>query len=199
VIAGIGGVLSVPVGWLVTDALESADDFCNACHLSRGVPLHIELRRDFDSRPPASLAALHAAQPPAAAGSPAEGRAFRCIDCHGGVGLVGKARVKLLAARDAFWWTVRRFEEPTAMRWPLWDADCRQCHERFEVKGDELGYPAFHDLPPHNVELGVGCVECHDSHDPGGNADAWFLHAAPVRRQCVRCHPQYKQLEEGAE
>lgn len=193
-IAGIAGLVSVPAGWTVSDALEADNDFCNACHLSEGVPLHIDVRRDFDGRPPASLAAAHGAAPVEAR---PDDTAFRCIDCHGGVGLVGRARVKLLAAKDAFWYVVGHFEEPDGMRVPLLDADCRQCHDAFQEKGDGLGGPAFHDLSVHNVELGVGCVECHLSHEPHGPDEeevaraTWFLHGAHVRNQCVRCHPEF--------
>ena len=60
-IAGAVGAVAAPAGWLVTDRLEQRNDFCNACHLEPGVPLHAEIRRAFDGRPPSSLAAGHAA------------------------------------------------------------------------------------------------------------------------------------------
>jgi nitrate/TMAO reductase-like tetraheme cytochrome c subunit len=193
-LAAVVGILLGPVGWVVSDRLEARNDFCNDCHLPSGVALHRELRDEFDARPAASLAALHA-------GSAVEGRhdaAFRCIDCHRGTGAVGRTRVKLLAAKDAFWYVVGRFEEPDGMRWPLWDADCRKCHPGFASEGD-FGGPGpetFHARPVHNRKLGVGCVECHLVHGPGGNPDAWFVHAEPVRAQCARCHVEY---EEGYE
>lgn len=188
----LAGLVSAPVGWTLTDALEAENDFCNACHLEEGVPLHIDVREDFDGRPPASLAAAHGA---ASLEARPDDPAFRCIDCHGGVGLVGRARVKALAAKDAFWYVVGHFEEPDGMRVPLLDADCRQCHDRFREKGDGLGGPAFHDLSLHNVELGVDCVECHLSHDAGGDEDAWFLHGEHVRGQCARCHPEFETFQ----
>jgi hypothetical protein len=182
--AGLGAA-----GWWVTDLLERDDDFCNACHLSEDVPLHIEIRRDFDARPPASLAAAHAA---AAVRAREREPAFRCIDCHGGASAIGRLRVKALAAKDAFWYVVGRFEEPTHMAWPLWDEDCRRCHAEYSVRGGGLG-PAFHELAVHNVELGVDCVECHLAHESGGQADFHFLHSAHVRRQCARCHPEFEE------
>jgi hypothetical protein len=174
----------------VTDHLERDNDFCTACHLEADVPLHSDIRRDFDALPPVSLAGRH--------GSAAvEGRAepaFRCIDCHGGAGLLGRARVKALAARDAFWYVVGRFEEPSGMRWPLWDEDCVKCHASFDVSELQAGQsPRFHQLPVHNVELGVACVQCHMSHDAGGDAGAYFVNAAPVRGQCARCHSEFEE------
>jgi predicted CXXCH cytochrome family protein len=178
------------VGWAVTDHLEQDDDFCNACHVSADLPLHAGIRRDYDARPAASLAARHAAAGLAAR----EDGAFRCIDCHGGKSAVGRLRVKALAARDALVYLSGRFEEPERMRWPLWDEDCLACHASFEAAGAEAGGSSrFHELPVHNVDLGVDCVECHSAHESGGDPGAFFLRAAPVRAQCARCHSEFAE------
>ena len=188
--AAVFGAASAPVGWLVTDRLERDNDFCNACHLEAGVPLHIDLRRDFDAAPPASLAALHGA-------SLVDGRedgAFRCIDCHGGHSFAGRARVKALAALDGFWWAIGRFEEPDGMHWPLWDEDCAKCHPGFDQRqSPSWQSPRFHELPVHNAELGVGCIECHESHETAVAAEAHYLRADWVRTQCARCHPEFEE------
>lgn len=188
--ASVVGAVAAPAGWLVTDHLERDNDFCNACHLASGVPLHEEVREAFDSRPPPTLAAAHAV-----AGVADREAGFRCIDCHGGTSLVGRARVKALAAKDAFWYVVGHFEEPDGMRWPLWDEDCRKCHASFDegVAADAWQSPRFHQVALHNVELGVDCVTCHRVHDLGGNADAHFIHADSVRVECARCHPEFAE------
>jgi hypothetical protein len=123
----------------------------------------------------------------AARGAPAD---FRCIDCHGGTSFRGRVRVKLLAAKDALVYATGRFEEPTGMRWPLWDEDCLKCHAGFAPPDPGAGTPAFHAVSAHNVALPVGCVDCHFAHDRGGRADAFFLHAGAVRRECARCHAE---------
>jgi len=180
----LAGLLSTPAGWWVSDRLEEDNDFCVGCHLEPGVPLHREKRETLDQRPAATLAAAHGI-----AGW--EDRPFRCIDCHGGTGLLGKARVKALSAKDAFWYAVGRFDEPEEMHWPLWDADCAKCHTPFEERESEIGRdPLFHELAVHNVELGVACVACHFSHEEGGLADHYQLHAARVRAECAACHPE---------
>jgi hypothetical protein len=198
--AALVAALGAPVGWTVADRLEQDNDFCNACHLEGGdahdergsiarMPLHIEIRRDFDRHPPRSLAGVHGgARVEARPDSPA----FRCVDCHGGTSFAGRARVKALAAKDALLYVVGRFEEPTGMRWPLWDEDCRKCHARFRPPADPYGTPPFHAVTVHNARMPVACVDCHGVHERGGNPDAWFLHAGSVRRQCARCHAEYE-------
>lgn len=189
-IAAFAGIVSAPVGWVVTDRLERENDFCNACHLEPGLPLHIDVRRDFDASAPVSLAGAHGGA--SLDGRPA--RDFRCIECHGGASFEGRARVKALAAKDAFWYVVRRFEEPDGMRWPLWDEDCVKCHAEFdESDPEEWEYPRFHQLPVHNVELGVNCVECHLVHETGTGPDTHFLRTTHVRSQCARCHSEFEE------
>jgi nitrate/TMAO reductase-like tetraheme cytochrome c subunit len=184
----VGGMVSFAAGFLVTDHLEQDNDFCNACHLEPGLPLHIDVRRDFDAETARSLAGVHGL-------ARVEGRedaAFRCIDCHGGHSPLGRVRVKLLAGLDTFWYVTGRFEEPDGMAWPLWDEDCRKCHERFdEAAPAAWESPRFHQLAVHNVELGVDCVECHQAHEAGGNPQGFFLEPGHVRSRCAVCHPEY--------
>jgi len=192
---GALALISAPVGWHGSDVLERDNDFCNACHLpdtaaGPGAPLHIDIRRDFDSRPPPTLAAAHAVHPVEARPDAPD---WRCIDCHGGASLLGKARVKVLAMKDAFFWAVGRYDEPDHMAWPLWDEDCTQCHDAFEPKSGPFEDPAFHDLSVHNVELGVDCVTCHLAHEREVNGDAYYLDARLVRSQCARCHTEFEE------
>jgi hypothetical protein len=188
VVAALAAV-AAPLGWWGTDRLEENDAFCSSCHLASGTPLHADNAADFRARPAASLAVAHAA---AGNRTRADG-AFRCIDCHGGTGLAGRARVKLLSLRDGLIYATGRFDEPHGMAWPLRDQDCRRCHADFESASsasESGGTPAFHALPVHNRELGVTCVTCHLAHERGGLPDRNFLHPQAVRPQCVRCHPE---------
>jgi nitrate/TMAO reductase-like tetraheme cytochrome c subunit len=187
----LASLVGGPTGWFVTDALERDNDFCNACHLTEAVPLHIDIRREFDAAVPVNLAGVHAGSQLGSLGSrPDDAAPFRCIDCHGGTGFIGRAKVKVLAAKDTLWWLTGHFDEPTGMAWPLQDADCRKCHGGFAVKAADFEAPAFHDIALHNVDLGVGCVECHLVHLKGDEAN-YFLDAPHTREQCARCHAEF--------
>lgn len=189
---GLVGMGVVCGGWFTTDVLESNNDFCSACHLPTGAGLHSEIRRGFDAEPAQDLAGVHGSSRYDPGGGPRE---FRCIDCHGGVGWVGRARVKILAARDAMVWLGGDFDEPDHMQYPLSEADCRQCHRGFEPAETTLdgGSMRFHGLAVHNADLGVNCVECHTVHDGGDDEDMYYLDATRVREQCGRCHSEYRE------
>jgi predicted CXXCH cytochrome family protein len=173
---------------MLSDRLEQENDFCNACHLTPAQPLHERIRHDFEARPAPNLASAHAA---AGNDERPDGR-FRCIDCHGGASVVGRVRVKALAAKDALVYLTGDFTEPEDMRWPLWDEDCSKCHARFEPTSGEGAEP-FHAVPLHNTDFEVRCVECHASHEAGGNAEAYHLDAARLKPLCARCHSEFTE------
>lgn len=190
--AGLAGLAAGALGWVVTDRLERRNTFCVSCHLTPETPLHEAKLAGLRARPPETLAAAHGAAGVEASGGERE---FRCIDCHGGTGALGRMRVKALSARDAFWYVAGHFEEPERMRFPLWDSDCRPCHgdlgaEGRAAPGEE---PAFHDLAVHNHELGVSCVTCHVAHERDGLEGFHFLHPSRVRAQCASCHPEMEE------
>jgi len=183
-------LIVAPAAWWTTDVLEADNDFCNSCHLPDGTPLHKEIRNDFDARPAASLAASHAATSlPNRADSPS----IRCIDCHGGIGPLGRGRIKLLSAKDTILYLTGYFDEPETMSWPLMDVDCRQCHAEFREKEDGFDGEAFHNKPLHNVDLGVDCVECHSVHDAEADPGHWFLQVEHVQARCAQCHVEYAE------
>jgi nitrate/TMAO reductase-like tetraheme cytochrome c subunit len=189
-LVAIGSVALGAMSWTASDRLERENEFCLGCHLTPEVRLHDAIGRDFEHRPPASLAALHAH----AGSRDAEKDGFRCVDCHGGTSWAGRVRVKLLAANDAFWYATGRFDEPDEMAWPLWDEDCRKCHASFDLtRSEDFGSMRFHELVGHNDNLGVACVECHRVHDTGVDPESSYLHASHVKTQCARCHEEFRE------
>ncbi|MBW2231747.1 MAG: hypothetical protein JRG92_02995 [Deltaproteobacteria bacterium] len=188
-IAALGAVIAGPVGWVASDAIERNNDTCTACHID-DMPLHLDIRRDFDGRPPASLSALHAQR---ASEQRSEDPVMRCIDCHGGVSFAGKLRVKYLALRDSVIWLAGRGQEPTQMDFPLWDEDCSQCHAEYHPRVDEYGPPPYHALSVHNTGTGSTCVDCHRAHDRSVDADYHFLNVQHVQSRCARCHTEFER------
>ena len=168
---------AIPIAWWVSDRVESNDRFCVACHLEPGVPLHARKFEEFTHPDPAvSLAAAHRV-----AGDP-----FRCVDCHSGTGLIGRARVKLVSIADGLRWLSGRFGEPERMRNPLADADCAKCHPTYSPARDD----AFHAIAAHADDFPRACVECHRAHAATRAPELDFLSRETVLPICRDCHEE---------
>lgn len=171
------GIAGLPAAWLVSDHLESDNRFCVSCHVSPETPLHQRKLDEFLGAPPVSLVAAHRAAR----------SEFRCVDCHGGVGLVGRARVKAVTLLDALRYTAGRFGEPEHMRHPLGDPDCTQCHTRYRPARDD----AFHAIPVHNADFPWSCVECHEAHPATRAPGLSFVRRENVLPICRTCHEEF--------
>jgi len=174
------------IAWGVSDRLEQGNDFCNACHLPDGTPLHQEVRRDFDRMVPVSLAGVHRR----GWVEDREDSAFRCIDCHAGSGPLERTRVKLLAARDGLRYALGRFEEPHGMPFELSPPTCLGCHETFRHSAAPgWTVESYHGRAHHDdARDAPRCVACHAVHETDGDAFAYFMARHRVDRQCRVCH-----------
>jgi hypothetical protein len=184
--------VTAPLAWVASDAIERNNDTCTACHIGE-VPLHQELRRDFDARPPGSLAGLHAALVPELR---IEDPVMRCFDCHGGASFVGRVRVKYLAVRDGVIWLAGQGSEPSEMDHPLWDEDCVRCHAEYHPRVDDQAPPPFHALSVHNTGTGFDCVDCHVAHARDVDPDFHFLDVPHVQTRCAHCHSEFEKPRE---
>ena len=177
-IALVVALASAPAGWWISDQFEAQNEFCTSCHLERDTPLHAEKMDAFLRAPASSLvAAHHGAEPD-----------FGCIDCHGGASFANKLRVKTVAARDAFFYLLGRFEEPKHMEHPLWNEDCVKCHAKYEPGRDD----AFHAIDVHNLpDFGYDCVQCHQAHPAGREPSLDYLEREGLVAVCRNCHEEF--------
>lgn len=187
-LAVVGACVVGAGAWGVSDRLERRNDFCNACHLPDGTPLHLELRKAFDRVIPISLAGVHGR----GWVEDREDSAFRCIDCHAGAGPLERTQVKLLAARDGLRYVVGHFEEPTGMPFELSTAACTHCHPSFRHSAAPgWTVESYHGRAAHDdAPTAPRCVACHTVHQGDGDAFAYFMNRDRVDRQCGVCHGQ---------
>ena len=178
-------IVALGASWTYSDRLEKDNDFCNACHLPDGTPLHLEIRERFDRIVPSNLAGVHGRGWVEDRRDPA----FRCIDCHAGSGAVERTRVKILSARDAIRYLAGRFEEPDRVGFTLSIATCLRCHPTFRHSAAP-GWTllAYHGRPEHAPDRGPACVACHAVHEADGDAFAYFMNRSRVDARCRGCH-----------
>lgn len=184
-------------------AKERDNRFCVACHLHDG-----KYERLVASAP-TDLAGDHHAKD----------RTVGCIACHGGADPVMRLRVWAVAGLDTVKFLAGAYAEPTHMRLPLRDRECRQCHTPILRRGQAAPAPAptpsatvtsdaasteaVYGADPQQEGRGatafhairdhdtvdVRCVRCHTVHTTDGDADSRFLTPSRVQAICRECHP----------
>ena len=114
-----------------------------------------------------------------------------------------------VAGMDTIRFLIGNYAEPTAMRLPLRDVDCRQCHtpilkntvragegtgvrtERtFEAEAETEGRggTSYHAIREHDSAR-LTCVHCHSAHATGSEASRRFILQDRVAPLCRQCHP----------
>jgi len=110
---------------------------------------------------------------------------------------------------DTVRFLIGRYDEPTAMRLPLRDADCRQCHTPIlnntartaegmgvraettfeaETETEGRGGTSYHAIREHD-SVRLACIRCHGAHTTDSEAGRRFISQGRVAPLCRECHP----------
>lgn len=168
-------------------AKERDNRFCVACHL-------------HDSK----FSRLIAATATDLAGFHYQRKAeVGCIACHGGAGAARHLQVWAVAGFDTLGFLAGLYAEPTHMRLPLRDVECRQCHTPIlgtrateeatfaaEVETEGRGGTAYHAIREHGT-VRIACVRCHTSHTTGTAAGDHFIAKVKIGPICRECHKEF--------
>ena len=178
---GIGAIaiLIVLVGGLsYTSYLEQDSNFCASCHTQpESSYLARFLQADATNSAP-DLASFHHRK-----------KDVRCIDCHVGEGILGRATVISLAAWDAAKHYTGIARQPAVIVFPVQNEACLKCHLQDVTKPgfDNHEHNKYYDpqLSPPSIQ----CVNCHVSHRTGDERTAFQFRDAILPR-CEYCHQQ---------
>lgn len=164
--------------YIIFEVQKSSPEFCVSCHLTPSQKLHQAKYDGFMASPPGNMAGLHRKEIP-------------CAGCHEGQAW----RQKAVQLGKEGWNTLRyflgSFQEPRELSPPLLDHGCKKCHASLKAR------EVFHRAEAHwGQKFPTRCTECHLSHKKGGKKEKYFLPREDLRRQCLRCHPDYPVMEE---
>jgi predicted CXXCH cytochrome family protein len=92
------------------------------------------------------------------------------------------------------------YREPTLMRLPLRDAECRGCHTPIlrgsrestfgaEAETEGRGSTSYHAIREHDT-VRIPCVRCHTSHTTDSDSASLFISKARVVPLCRECHKE---------
>jgi len=194
---GTTGVVGVSIFGLLflmgLAAKERDNQFCVACHL------HDEKFQRLTAAVSTDLAGFHHTK---------DAR-IGCIGCHGGSDLRMRFAVWTVAGIDTVRFFIGRYGEPTSMRLPLRDDDCRQCHmpilkntartaagagmraeSTFETEAETEGRggTSYHAIREHD-SVRLACVRCHGAHTTDSKVGRRFISQGRVAPLCRECHP----------
>ncbi len=155
-------------------SMEEHDSFCASCHTQ---PESTYFERSQASNP-IDLASFHTT------------KQTRCIECHSGVGIGGRASAILLGARNALAYFTGTAKQPAPLTVPVSDDHCLKCHASVYDSNDFNNH--FHNLLPRwqasNPDHVAACVDCHSSHTTDGSAQIAFLGQDRTDQVCQNCH-----------
>ena len=175
VLAGVGLVATIG-GERYASHLEQDNDFCGACHTQPETEYLARYERAVAQKDASDLAAFHHRK-----------KDIKCIDCHGGEGLIGRAQVFSLATWDAVKHYTGIARQPATIVVPVQNEACIKCHT------DPLAKKGF-DNHEHNKLSDpdvpfIRCTDCHVSHRLGDERNA-FQFRDKIFPQCEYCHVQ---------
>lgn len=169
-IAGIGGAV----------ALEQNDHFCASCHTEPEVTYVHQIELAHEEGYARTLAAFHALP------QERDADGVRCIDCHGGVGIKGRAEGLALAFGDTVAFVTGNFEQPATLDHPLPDEACVQCHGDWAEDRSFENHVHWQFLEE-GAPSDIRCVDCHVSHVEANDFDG-FIRREIVFPECEACH-----------
>lgn len=157
------GVASVGVG----TQLENRDAFCASCHTE---PETVYFNRSMAA--PVDLASTHAGID----------TRVRCIDCHSGEGIAGRALSLEQGAGDLLAYVLGNYTSPALTTNPVGDAGCTKCH--IPIEEENTNPPSTAALSNSHYHFAAYLTE-------------WKARKPNAAGACARCHPSH--LEIGVE
>ncbi|MFN8457930.1 MAG: cytochrome c3 family protein [Anaerolineae bacterium] len=170
---GLGLVLFSGGGLLYAAHLEDENAFCASCHTQ---PESSYYERTQQAAP-VDLASAH------------NRKDVLCIECHSGVGVKGRLEAMKVGAGDLEAYLTGNYHKPAIITVPIADSNCLKCHA--DVPATTKFNRHFHAFLPKWQSLdpqAATCVDCHQAHATGGQAEQDFLQETPTTKVCQQCH-----------
>lgn len=171
----VAGILVVAGGFTYAANLENHDSFCASCHTEHESTYY----QRTQAAAPVDLASAHAA------------KGVTCIQCHSGPGFAGRMDAMTgIAVGDLLAYWSGHYHNPSVVTVAIGDVDCLKCHADVAAKQSfdnhfHIFLAQWQKADPQNAGT---CVECHQAHPVGGQAEIAFLREAPTVAVCQRCH-----------
>jgi hypothetical protein len=183
VIAGLAMVLISAGGFTFMAHQENNDAFCASCHTQ---PESTYYERSI-APAPVDLASIH------------RQKNTGCIDCHSGIGILGRISAQMMGAQNAMKWYSGTAVQPAPLIYPIGDEHCVKCHAevltekhsgdpRTKDFGPKGHYHAYFNQWKGADQKAADCTSCHFGHELDGVSDKTWIVPAAVKPVCEACH-----------
>ena len=154
--------------------LETQDGFCASCHTEPESTFYASsVDRSGD---PANLASSHAQKDPS----------VHCIDCHGGLDPLPRARTFVsIAMVDTLRFYSGHYSQPAKLTSPIPDQNCLHCH-RSAVQAPGFDNH-FHNMLSDPAAPQIACTDCHPGHQEASASEKYITRRV-VYPHCNDCH-----------
>ena len=167
------GIVLAGSGFAFAATQESHDTFCASCHTQ---PEFTFFQRETAAQP-SDLASAHTA------------KQTRCIDCHSGAGVAGRAAGMRVGAGDLFAWVTGHATQPAPLTHPIPDGNCLKCHQDIPKTQDfNRHFHAFLSRWQAQDPNAATCVSCHTTHTTDGEESLTYLQRDRTVQVCQQCH-----------
>jgi len=172
----------VAIGWVSHQ--ERDNRFCASCHTQPEVEYVARYAR-AEQAPADDLAAWHHRRD-----------RVRCIDCHVGEGVTGRAVVVAFAGWNAFKHFTGGATQPAKIVAPLQNEACRKCHLAALQKPGFANHMHNTYFDPRATPPFLRCTDCHLAHRLGDERTRFQFRAA-IFPQCEQCHVHMQRGPRG--
>jgi hypothetical protein len=170
-------------GFAFAASQEENDSFCASCHTQ---PETTYYQRSLDAAA-VDLASAHRQE------------STRCIDCHSGMGVIGRVSAELMGAQNAFKWYTGTASQPAPLLYLIGDNNCLKCHadvltEKHDIDSRTVNFGPkghYHTYLTQWKEAdsnAAACTDCHFGHELGSVSENSWVIPASVQRDCEACH-----------
>lgn len=177
-IAAIVVALGLIGGVGFASSQEQDNNFCVSCHTQPETEYQARNVSADTTKNATDLASFHHRK-----------KDVRCIDCHVGEGVLGRATVLSLAAWDAFKHYTGIAQQPAKIVFPVQNEACIKCHLQEVTKPGFENHEHNKYYDPQLAPPSLSCVNCHVSHRTGDERTAFQFRDAILPR-CEYCHQQ---------
>ena len=160
-------------GVLAAAHMEEDDRFCTSCHTQ---PESTFFERTQAATAVDLASAHHAKQ-------------TRCIDCHSGSGISGRANAMMIGSVDLIAFVTGTASQPAPLTHPISDDNCLKCHSDVAKNGGFNNH--FHRFLASwqsRDAHAATCVTCHSAHTVDGSSQIAFLQKEHTLQICQDCH-----------